>query len=212
MKTIILNGSPRKNMNTAQLLKSAQKGAESVGAETEYIDLYDLDFKGCRSCLMCKRKDAQRCHCFWKDDLSPIIDRIFQANAIIVGSPIYMGCTTSQFHALMERLSFVTLSYDDYSNYFKGKINAGIIYTMNGTAEQFVQYGMQSKLDMEAKFFFGCLKGEMRVLPSHDTLQVNDYSKYSMGACNEAHKLEVHNTQFPRDLEAAFKMGAELSK
>ena len=37
MKTIILNGSPRKNWNTAMMLKEAQKGAESVGAETEYI-------------------------------------------------------------------------------------------------------------------------------------------------------------------------------
>lgn len=40
MKTIILNGSPRKNWNTALMLKEAKKGAESVGAETEYIDLY----------------------------------------------------------------------------------------------------------------------------------------------------------------------------
>ena len=42
MKTIILNGSPRKNWNTAMMLKEAQKGAESVGAETEYVDLFDL--------------------------------------------------------------------------------------------------------------------------------------------------------------------------
>lgn len=51
MKTIILNASPRKNWNTAQLLKSAAKGAESAGAEVEYIDLYDLNFTGCRSCM-----------------------------------------------------------------------------------------------------------------------------------------------------------------
>lgn len=69
MKTILLNGSPRKNWNTALMLKAAQKGAESVGAETEYIDLFDLSYTGCRSCLACKRKDAERCKCFWKDDL-----------------------------------------------------------------------------------------------------------------------------------------------
>lgn len=38
MKTIILNASPRKNWNTAQLLKEAQRGAESVGDDVEYID------------------------------------------------------------------------------------------------------------------------------------------------------------------------------
>ena len=42
MKVMLLNGSPRKNWNTALMLKEAQKGAESVGAETEYIDLFDL--------------------------------------------------------------------------------------------------------------------------------------------------------------------------
>ena len=117
MKTIILNGSPRKNWNTALMLKEAQKGAESVGAETEYIDLFDLAYTGCRSCLACKRKDAKRCKCFWKDDLSPVIDRIFAADTLIIGSPIYLGDITSQVHGLIERLRFCTLSYDNYSNY-----------------------------------------------------------------------------------------------
>lgn len=49
MKVLLLNGSPRKNWNTAMMLKEAQKGAESVGAETEYIDLYDLHYTGCRN-------------------------------------------------------------------------------------------------------------------------------------------------------------------
>ena len=88
-KTIIINASPRKNMNTAQLLKEAQKGAESVGAETEYIDLFDYTFTGCRSCLACKRRDGERNRCFWKDDLSPIIHRILAADAVIIGAPIY---------------------------------------------------------------------------------------------------------------------------
>ena len=42
MKTVVVNASPRKEWNTAEILKSAQKGAESVGAETEYFNLYDL--------------------------------------------------------------------------------------------------------------------------------------------------------------------------
>ena len=44
-KVVIINGSPRKNFNTAKLLKEAQKGVESVGAETEYYNLYDINFK-----------------------------------------------------------------------------------------------------------------------------------------------------------------------
>ena len=55
-KVMIINGSPRKNFNTAKLLKSAAQGAEAAGAETEIVHLYDLSYKGCISCLMCKRK------------------------------------------------------------------------------------------------------------------------------------------------------------
>ena len=85
MKTIIINAGPRKNWNTDLMLKEAQKGAGSAGAETEYIDLYDLDFKGCRSCLACKIKGAERNKCYWKDDLSPVIEKILSADAVIFG-------------------------------------------------------------------------------------------------------------------------------
>ena len=88
MKTIIVNASPRKNWNTALMLKEAQKGAESVGAETEYVDLYDLNFAGCHSCLACKRKSAEKSKCYWQDDLSPWIETILQADSVIIGAPL----------------------------------------------------------------------------------------------------------------------------
>ena len=51
MKAIAINGSPRKDWNTATLLKKSLEGAASVGAETKLIHLYDLSFKGCYSCF-----------------------------------------------------------------------------------------------------------------------------------------------------------------
>jgi multimeric flavodoxin WrbA len=210
MKTIILNGSPRKNWNTALMLKEAQKGAESVGSEVEYINLFDLNYTGCRSCLICKRKDSQRCHCFWKDDLSPLLDRIFQADALIIGSPIYLGDVTSQIHALMERLHFCTLSYDDYSNYFKGKVNVGIILTMNAPRDMYESW-YKPKFENMLQSFRG-LNGSFEIYPCCDTLQVNDYSKYNMAGFNEEHKKLSRETNFPKDLEEAFKMGARLGR
>ena len=112
-KVIAINMSPRKNWNTAKLLKSAVEGAKSVGAEVEYIDLYDLKFTGCRSCMLCKRKNVEKCKCYWKDDLSPIIDKIFNSDTLFIGTPIYLGRPTSHYFALMERLHFCSLSYDD---------------------------------------------------------------------------------------------------
>lgn len=209
MKTIILNGSPRKNWNTAKLLKEAQKGAESVGSETEYIDLYDLQYTGCRSCMACKRKEAEKCKCFWKDDLSSVIERIFKADALIIGSPIYLGDITSQVHALMERLHFCALSYDDYSNYFKEKVNVGIILTMNASKDYYDQ-GYKTKAD-EVEQMFRALNGKVEVYPCCDTLQVMDYSKFNMAGFNEDHKKEMREKQFPIDLESAFHMGERLA-
>ncbi len=210
MKTMVLNGSPRKNWNTAMMLKEALKGAESVGAQTEYIDLFDLTYTGCRSCLACKRKDVERCKCFWKDDLSPVIDRIFEADALIIGSPIYLGDVTSQVHGLIERLHFCSLSYDDYSNYFTGKVNVGIILTMNAP-ENIYNTLYKAKADEIAQNFMS-LNGSLEVYACCDTLQVADYSKFNMAGFNEAHKKSVREKQFPQDLEEAFRMGARLSK
>ena len=208
MKTIILNGSPRKSWNTAMMLKEARKGAESAGAETEYIDLFDLSYTGCRSCLACKRKGAERCKCFWKDDLSPVIDRIFAADAMIIGSPIYLGDVTSQVHGLIERLHFCALSYDDYSNYFKGRVDVGVILTMNAPKAYYDLAYRQKAEEMER--VFKSLNGTVEVYACCDTLQVNDYSRYNMAGFNEDHKKETREKPFPRDLENAFRMGAML--
>lgn len=210
MKTIILNGSPRRNWNTAQLLQEAKKGAESVGAEAEYIHLYDLNFVGCRGCLACKRKGVTCCHCYWKDDLSPLLDKIFAADALIVGTPIYLGDTVSQFHAFLERLRFVMFSYDDHSNYFRGRVNVGIFFCMN-VPRSVYESDYESRLARQVDML-RALNGMVEVLPCCDTLQVMDYSKYNMSYYNEEHKRDVHNNQFPVDLKKAFRIGVKLSR
>ena len=71
-KTVLaVNGSPRRKGNTAELLRRILEGAQSAGAATELVNLYDLDFKGCISCFSCKRKDRPHGVCAMKDDLSP---------------------------------------------------------------------------------------------------------------------------------------------
>ena len=207
-QTLVLNASPRKAWNTARLLKSAAEGAKSAGSEVEYIDLYDLDFTGCRSCMLCKRKGAERCHCYWKDDLSPIIDRVFQADVLLVGTAIYLGRPTSRYFEVMERLHFCALSYDDYSNYFTGKVNVGLFVSMNASKEFYDRLykdafeGYARELQM--------LNGEVCLYPCHDTLQVADYSKYSMAGFDAEKKQLSREKNFPKDLENAYAIGQRL--
>ena len=210
MKTMILNAGPRKTWNTAQLLREAQKGAEAVGAETEYIELYDLSYTGCRSCLACKGKGAERCKCYWKDDLSPVIERIFRADAVIIGSPIYLGEPTAQFRALFERLIFCALSYDGGPSYFQGKVNVGLIYTMNCPRETYDSVYTPAFRSFE-RTFPAFLHGDLRTYAACGTLQVDDYGRFSMGRFNEAERRAHRETQFPVDREECRRLGAALS-
>ncbi len=211
MKTILINASPRKNWNTGKLMKEAMKGAVAAGAEVEYIDLYDLHFSGCMSCMACKAKGAKKAKCFWKDNLSPVISNILEADNLIIGSPIYFGEPTAHYRALLERLLFCTLSYDGDFSAFDGKVNVGIIYTMNGTMEDY-ENSMKPNLSVHEGAMSMFLHGSVRVLPSYDTLQVSDYSKYLMNGFDEEAKKKNHQNQFPIDLKVAFDMGFEMNK
>lgn len=206
MKTVIINGSPRKNWNTAQLLKEAQKGAEAAGHETVYVDLYDLKFTGCRSCLGCKRAGIEElCKCYIRDELTPVLDSIYSADHLILGSPIYFSQPTGELRSLLERVCFPALSYNDYSSVFKGKINVTVFLTMSNTL---TGYEESYKEAMEEYFQpFRMLNGKVEIIPVCDTLQVNDYSRYEMKGFSEAHKKAVHDGEFPKVLEKAFKIG-----
>ena len=101
---------------------------------------------------------------------------------LLIGVPIYMGEPASQYKAFVERLIFVALSYNG-GNYFEGKINVGLIYTMNAPKEFYESDYKDKFASFEGLFNF--LNGKLEIYPSCNTLQVNDYSKYEMGMFND---------------------------
>ena len=208
---IIINASPRRDCNTGTLLREAKKGAESAGANAEYVNLYDLSFTGCHSCLACKRNETQKNKCFWNDDLSPLIEKILASDAVIIGTPIFFGEPSAHFRALIERLLFCVLSYemDGNGSYFDRQLNVGIIYTMNAPKSYYDKTLRQSLVHTE-NIIKMLLKGNVLTYGSCNTLQVEDYSKYRMSIFNESAKRSYHDRQFPVDLQEAFKMGAEI--
>ncbi len=216
-KVIVLNGSPRKNFNTAQLLKEAQKGAESVGAEVEYINLVDMNFKGCMSCFACKRKGADLGGlCAWRDELQPVLQRILNADAVIIGSPIYYSYPTGMFRNLIERMLFAGGTYmqdgkGGWKRNLTRDIPVGLIFTMNcpeSMADQFAYPTILGANEMFLKMIYGYCE----TLNSYDTYQFNDYSKYDCDVFDEGHKRSVKETQFPKDKESAFDLGKRLAE
>ena len=75
-KIVIVDGGPRKNMNTAQLLQRFAEGVKSAGEDVEVksVRLYDFDYKGCTSCMACKLKGKASNICRFRDALSPLLD------------------------------------------------------------------------------------------------------------------------------------------
>ena len=210
-KTILLNASPRKNGNTAQMLHAAEEGAKKAGAETSFYDLYDLDFTGCRSCLACKRVGAEPCVCHWKDEFTPILNGLFQdTDTLLIGSPIYLGGVSSKFHAVLERMAFLTLSYNDYSCLFKGHLNVGVILTMNAPEPY---YAKHYKRNVEQELgMFRIFGGKFEICTACDTKQVANYADYEMKYWNADLKEKSHREVFPQDLEKAREMGLRLSR
>jgi multimeric flavodoxin WrbA len=213
MSVLAFNGSPRKTCNTATLLNKALEGAASQGEGIELIHLYDLDFKGCKSCFACKTKGGESYgRCAVKDDLTPILRKVEDADAIILGAPIYFLDVTGEMRSFMERLMFPFLTYTDPpQSLFPKKISTGFIYTMNATEQQMKEYGFDQHLGMN-EMLLQIIFGASESLFSFDTYQFKDYSKVVADRFDPEKKAKRRVEIFPGDCENAFEMGARFAK
>lgn len=104
-KIIALNGSGRKNGNSASLLKAFLEGVQSVSAEieVEYVDIFDLDYKGCRGCQGCNLKSRREIGCVQRDGATELLRRMRAADGLVYSSPVYFWELSAQLRALLER-------------------------------------------------------------------------------------------------------------
>jgi len=217
MKVYAINGSPRKNKNTATLLQKAldgvKKSAKGKELETEIINLYDLNYTGCKSCFACKRLGSTSYgKCAIRDDIYEVLEKLSQADGIIFGSPIYFGTITGQLQSFLERLLFPYLVYDEhYSSIAPKKMPTAFIYTMNASEEVMNQIGYLNTFNnIEASIAHIFTKPS--VMYSNSTYQFDDYSKYKADAFSEEERAEHRKIQFPLDCQKAFELGANLIK
>ena len=213
MKFFAINGSPRKNCNTAQLLDKSLEGVKSVfpDAEVERVDLYDFPFHGCVSCFACKKVNgAHYGKCAQKDDLKPVLEEVAQADGIILGSPIFFSDVTGNLRSFLERFMFPFLAYSKIEMVEHKRMPIAYIYTMNATEELSYKIGYH---DLHDHFEMGL--SMVFTKPEHlyvyNTYQFKDYSEYVSDAFDEAEKRHVRKTQFPKDLDSAFELGRRIA-
>ncbi|MDA8427406.1 MAG: flavodoxin family protein [Treponema sp.] len=99
MKSVILNGSPRKGGATATVLK-AMREELGRGGQVEWFDAYDLDIEPCAGCLGCRPNGD----CVQpSDDAQRVRAAISSADALIVGTPAYWGNMSAPLKLIFDR-------------------------------------------------------------------------------------------------------------
>jgi len=122
-KVVAFNGSARKGGNTAILLGYVLKELEKEGIETELIELSGARIHGCLACRKCSMNKDRRCA--QKGDVgNALIEKMEQADGILLGSPTYVADISPEIKALMDRACLVSKSN---GGIFRRKVGAAVV-------------------------------------------------------------------------------------
>jgi multimeric flavodoxin WrbA len=149
MKVVAFNGSPRKDGNTAILIKHVFGELEKEGIETELVQLADKVIHGCIACEKCGENRDGRC-AVKNDAANECIEKMLDADGIILGSPVYFQDVTSEMIALIDRTGYVSRAN---GRMFKRKVGASVVAVRRS--------GAIHALDTMDHFF---LSGEMVIV------------------------------------------------
>lgn len=123
MKVVAFNGSARKDGNTAMLIREVFSELEAEGIETEMVQLAGKTIRGCTACGKCQKNLDKRC-AIDNDFANECIERMLEADGIILGSPTYFADVTAEMKALIDRAGYVARAN---SHMLKRKVGAAVV-------------------------------------------------------------------------------------
>ncbi len=135
MKVLLINGSPKKDGNTAIALNEMVQIFEKEGIETEIIHIGNKNIRGCIACGKCRELG----HCVFNDFVAETSKKLAQADGLVVGSPVYYGSANGSLVSFLDRL-FYSNSTD-----LRMKVGAAIAVARRG--------GITSTFDQLNKYF-----------------------------------------------------------
>ncbi len=134
LKVVAINGSPHKNGNTSSLIKVVFKELEAEGISTKLIHIGNEVLTGCMACFSCKKNADMKCK-YKNDGFNSAFKACVEANAIILGSPVYVGGMSAQLKAFIDRACLVNKFNGEP---LKRKLGAAIVAARrNGALETF---------------------------------------------------------------------------
>ena len=131
MKVVGINGSPRKDGNTAILIETVFQELRKEGIETEMIYIALKPVRGCRACYACLNKQDKRCAFGDEDGVNECISKMIAADGIVLGSPTYFTDVTAEMKALLDRAGVVSKVNGDI---FKYKVGGAVVAVRRGGA------------------------------------------------------------------------------
>jgi multimeric flavodoxin WrbA len=120
MKVVLFNGSPRKEGNTYHCLNTVMKELIAEGIDCDYVWIGMDKLQGCTACYKCIENDDQKC-VLKGDKMNEYIQKMLEADGIIIGSPTYFSNLSTSTKALIERAGYAT------SKHLKNKIGAAVV-------------------------------------------------------------------------------------
>jgi multimeric flavodoxin WrbA len=123
MKVVAFNGSPRKEGNTAALIKHVLTELEKEGIETETVQVGGKSIHGCTACAKCFENKDKKC-VIDKDVINECIEKMIEADGIILASPTYFADLTPELKALIDRSGFVAGAN---GGLFRRKVGAAVV-------------------------------------------------------------------------------------
>ncbi|NHI93600.1 MAG: flavodoxin family protein [Candidatus Lokiarchaeota archaeon] len=152
-----INGSHRiEPRNTHYLLERVMQPLKKKEyIKTEIISLGDKELKYCTSCFSCNKGP-----CPIKDDMTEIYRKMLTADAIIIGSPVYIFNVSAKIKTLFDRCRAILFREENYNGILKGKIGASVVvgFVRNGGAELTTQ-AIRNFFDIHQMFYAGYVMG-----------------------------------------------------
>lgn len=130
MNVVAVNGSARKDGNTAILLGHVLREIEAGGITTELVQLAGMRVRGCTACFRCFANKDRRC-AVTNDDVNAVIGKMDAADGILLGSPTYFADVTAEMKALVDRSGMVGRANDGM---YRRKAGAAVVAVRRGGA------------------------------------------------------------------------------
>lgn len=128
MKAILINGSPKKDGNTAIALEAVGGALREQGIATEVIEIGRKAIHGCIACGVCAEKKNRRC-ALDDDMLNRNLDALFAADGLVIGSPVYYAGINGALKCFLDRAFFVAAAN---GSLFRHKVGAGVVAVRRG--------------------------------------------------------------------------------